>query len=715
MNIQTLKNIITARSLPVLLAAGFACAAATGAPAAEDYQNSISFAVGTAKQSGDRPGFQKAFGTNKSGFAGIDELFYNNSLNDDTTVTIEARAVDFNYLFDLKIVKEDVGYLSAGFKQYRTWYDGSGGFYRPKGIPIVYYDEDMHLDRGNLWLEIGRTLSENSSFIVRYDVLTREGKKDSLSMGEVAFAASTTNLAGNRGVLPAFRLIDEKRHILKATATTGNETSKYKLSGSLDKGEMNNSLNVRRRFEEPASSGTRNRVPDRVFTHKDQSEFDILSIYASAQNRINEKLTLNAAVSRTTLDNVLDGSRIVGNAPIYDPVFDAAFSNRQQRDEGFFHLHGSVESTQSVGTINLVYRPNKNWAVIPTLRVEKITTKGENEYEEVNNPPSATNPLDLLIQEEIAVHTGKEQKNVTENIDVRYTGFKNASVNFRAEWEQTEGDIDEKQIVEPGLLNTIRIERAGDFSVDAQKYSVTANWYPVAGTTVAAQYYYRGREHDYGVRADNTSNQLTSSNRYPGYPSNMDMETNDMNFRISWRATSKLRLVTRFDLQQTTVRLQGEGLSLDQASKSESRILSETITWNPSLRWYLQANINLVWDSLKTPLADYTGNAAGVVSNSDNDYTNVSLSSGYAIDDQSNLFIEGSVYNARNYQDTDYRSVSYGTDAKTQQISATYTRRLDARTMLTLKYAYANHDEPSFGGYADYQAHMVYGKVQYRF
>jgi len=682
------------------------------------YENYIDFSAGYNLQSGDRPGFQKGLLLNKEGFGGIEDLFYTSQLNNDTTLKLRGRALpgNENYLLDLDITKDEVGYLKFGYKSFRIWYDGSGKFYPPNQLLVQLYDEDLHLDRGNLWFEAGYVPADKLNFVLRYDLLTRKGKKDTLFLGDSALAVSPVTVAA-RGVLPAFRTLDEKRHVLQAKLSKQSEKTGWQIASTLDKAELANSYNVRRRYNEPASASTRNVSPDRLFTLKDGTETDLFALRGSVSTRINEKLAVNTAVSRTTIDTTLSGSRIYGNGPGgYDPVFDAAYTNRQQRDEGYFHLTGETETKQTVATINALYRPTEFWSIIPAVRFEKRTTKSEADFEETNNGSTTGNPTLLLIAEEVAVHSENDWKLNSQSLDARYTGFKNWALNFKAEHEQNTGDIAETQIVEPGILNTIRIQREGDFEIATQKYSATANWYPKAGTTVAVQYYFKARQSDFGATLDNIAvNTPTSGNRYPAYITNMDWETNDLNVRLSWRAAPNLRLVTRYDYQGTTVRVQEAGLPFDESSDRKSHIVAQTATWNPVPRWYLQGSVNVVFETMRSPAAKLTGNAAALVSNSDANYTNFSLSSGYALDDKSDLYVDYNYYNAENYIDTSARSLAYGTHVTRQQASVTLTRRLDPRTLVTLKYAYADNEDATQGGFADYTAHMFYGKVQYRF
>ena len=57
----------------------------------------------------------------------------------------------------------------------------------------------------------------------------------------------------------------------------------------------------------------------------------------------------------------------------------------------------------------------------------------------------------------------------------------------------------------------------------------------------------------------------------------------------------------------------------------------------------------------------------------------------------------------------------YGTDSKMEMVAVGWTRRLDRRTTLSLKYTYAKNDDVPYGGTADYEANLFYAKLQYRF
>lgn len=666
-------------------------------------ENYIDFSAGYNLQEGDRAGFQKAQQLNKDGFGGIEALHYTRSLNDTTTLTLDARALAGNndYLFDLTITKDDLGFLKFGYKEFRVWYDGSGGFLPSRMFRMPLYDEDLHIDRANLWFEAGYTAEDHPQANLRYDLFTREGTKDSLAWGDTGRAVNASNI---RGLLPSFWKIDEKRHQVSANVKQTKDDSTWSLGVRVDKGDYTNSRNERRRAGETGV--------DRKVTQKEGQDYDLFQMRGSYENKIHDRLMVTTAVARTTIDTTLSGSRIYGQD--YDPLYDAAFLNRQQRDEGFFALHGESEMKQTIGTISARYQATDKLVIVPAFRFEKIDWSNKVEFEETN---FGAGPAFAPINDEVAADSEKDWKVLAESLDARYTGIKNVSLNFKAEWTKSEGDLSEARIIEPGTaLQSVSIDRDTAFKRDTQKYAATANWYARPGTTVAVQYYYKVRTNDYRSTRDNTVNTVGSADRYPAYIANQDFETNDFNVRLSTKLAANLRSVTRYDYQVSNINTQDIGLAFAESAEMTSHVIAQTLTWMPKDRWYVQGTVNVVWDTLKTPASTLTGAAGGLVKNSDANYTYGSLGAGYALDQDSDLYLDYTVSQSRDsWTNNSDKTVAFGSDYTTQLVSATWTRRLDRNISVTLKYAYAKNEDVPNGGYADYEAHLIYGKVQYRF
>jgi hypothetical protein len=454
--------------------------------------------------------------------------------------------------------------------------------------------------------------------------------------------------------------------------------------------ELNNKRNTRRRPFEAAA--------DRIVTTKDQTTSDMFAAHGFYERKVNEQFTVSAGALITDLDTNLAGSRIYGQS--YDPVFDPAYVRRQQRDEGYYDLTGHGNLKQTVLNLNGVYLPKKHWSVRTAIRFENLHQETISEFMETN---IGGGPAFAAIVEEVEGEQKKKWNEWSESVEVRYVGVPNWTFSGKGEWVQGSGETEEERILHTGVLT---IDRDNENERMNQKYSFKANWYARPGLSVAAQYYYKVNTNDYDAVRDNTL--PGSADRYPAFITDQDFETNDFNVRISWRPMSLLSFVTRYDYQKSTITSQEAGLQKEQSSKLTSHILSESITWNPTGRLYLNANVNLTWDQLATP-------AYRFVLNSDNNYVNGSIGGGYALAKLDDVYFDYSWFRANNFIDNSALSLPFGADQKQQGAFLTWVRRQTPTLIYTVKYGYMKNVDGTWAGRNDFKAQVLYAKVQYHF
>jgi hypothetical protein len=248
---------------------------------------------------------------------------------------------------------------------------------------------------------------------------------------------------------------------------------------------------------------------------------------------------------------------------------------------------------------------------------------------------------------------------------------------------------------------------------------VGANWYPCRFANFSVSYYHKIRREDYEHTQDTTPNR--AGNAYPAFILEHDFDTDDVNFRVTLRPRNNLTLVTRYDFQLSTVDMRGDrtnllGMPIEKVESGEitSHIISQSISWTPFARLYLQASGSYVIDETDTPVANWLG-TNNLVLNSLNNYWNASLTAGYALSDKTDLQGQYFYYRADNYEDNSLVSMPYGVDAEEHGVVAAVIHRLTNRIRLTLKYGFFRNREATFGGNNDYDAHLVYSSLQYRF
>jgi len=226
------------------------------------------------------------------------------------------------------------------------------------------------------------------------------------------------------------------------------------------------------------------------------------------------------------------------------------------------------------------------------------------------------------------------------------------------------------------------------------------------GLTLAMQYYYKHNTNQYDAIRDNTP--PGTADRYPAYITDQEFQTHDFNIRLSWRPVSLLGLVTRYDHQQSKITSNEAGLATTVSSRAVSHIISQSVTYSPTSRLYVTGSVNVTYDQMKTP-------AIAFVQNADNNYINGSLGGGYAIGKLDDLYLDYSFFNADNYIDASQTTLPYGLDQKLQAAYLTWVRRQSEHLVFTFKYGYVTNRDGTWVGRNDFDAHVLYAKVQYHF
>ena len=648
----------------------------------------LSVGGGTVLQDGNRAAFQEAAQQKKGEFGGL-EAFNLLREGKDDVLKFEARALpglDDYRLFG-RYEKTEKYYVEAGFEQFRVWSDGSGGYFRPTNTSFSIFNEDLHLDRSKLWVEAGVTLENATTIRLRYQRNTREGTKSTTIWGD----SNAVGKYGTRNIVPGFYDLDETTDLVTFdVANESQETQKWAVGARYSKTDLDDKRYNRRRPLEPSA--------DRIITSKDTTSNDLFATHGYYLRQVTEKLTLSGGAMISKLDTNISGSRIYGQS--YDPVFDPAYLRRQQRDEGFYDLSGSADIKQTVLNLNAVYVPRKNWSIRPSLRYENLHQEGMSEFVETN---IGAGPKFAAILEDLEGESQRKWDEFTEAIDVRYTGLPNWTFSGAAEWLQGSGNLEEKERDEAGVVS---IDRDTDTERNTQKYSLNANWYAKPGLTFAAQYYYKIRNNDYKSVRDNTP--ATGGDRFPAYITDQDFKTHDLNFRVSWRPMSQLSLVTRYDYQQSKTDSAVVALAHIESGRFTSHILSQSVTWSPTARLFVTGSVNLTYDQIKTPAYEF-------VKYGDNNYINATLGAGYVVSQKDDVFVDYSLYRSSNFIDNSYITLPFGAEQKQQAGYITWKRRQSETLIYTVKYGYITNDDVTWAGLNDFNAHVIYAKVQYLF
>lgn len=715
-----------ARALCVLsasLAAFNGYAADPAAPANDsaddETRNWIDFSVGGNFVNGDSAAFRERTQQPREVFGGVSDFHYEMDVGKKGLFEVDGRGIFDARDYDLrvKLSDPDKGYVTTGYRQYSTYYDGSGGYSPANGMFFDFWDDEMRVERSKFFFEAGLTLEEKPEIRIRYDNDRRDGRKDTTSWGE-----SSVTGVGSRKLAPAFYELDEDRHSIALDIAHNISNTRVGVGGRAEFSSLDNSRNMIRNALE---------VTQRFYTHRDEVETDLYNARAWSDTQLNDQWKLTTAYSFTSMDTDTSGFRSIGAAfgTNPDPALLANFggppttvypagatvAGRQVRDHGFYELEGGSRVDQHVTAINVMWRPTDHLTVVPSIRVEASKQRGAAEFEDyevatVTAAPPAGATRRVVVPELIRNTRRREILDVAESIEARYTGMTNWVHYLRGEWLQGSGDLSEYEtFVDLGRTD---IYRTTESTGRGQKYVAGSTWYPSRKVSTAFQYYHRIRENDYDHVVD--SSPLIGGGEYPAFIKKQNFDTDDVNLRVTLRPLSQLTFVTRYDFQYSTILSQMGTLPEARSAKSIAHIITESITWSPLSWMYVQASGSYTVDRLSTPATFTT--VPSVVEVTKNNYYTAMGTVGFALSDKDDLTANYSYFLADNYNPALIAvSVPYGASLEEHSIGAGWVHRFSKRLQLTTRYAFMTSDNETSGGYDNFDAHMVSTSLRWRF
>jgi len=685
----------------------------------EEYKNWIELAIGGVITSGDRAQFeQQHWLPGGQPYGGIQALHYEQTIGKDATLTVDGHALwDFNdYDITVQLAKPNFGYIKAGYTEFRSWYDGNAGFFPHNDVFFNPPYPEMHIDRGDAWIELGLRAPNWPEITIRYEHEFRFGQKDSTIWGDTNQTGLQLPFNATRKIVPSFSNIDEKRDIFsfEASKTFGN--TDVLLGMRYEHNTDDYSLNMERGAGQLPPA-----VPppgqQRKVTQQQNDDVDLFSGHGITETRITDNLWFTAGYSYTTITNDLSGSRIFGTH--WDEAFGEPVPTLSSRDVAFIDLAGTAQIKENLVNANLFWMPFENLSILSGFRYTHQNNDSESTFIEEepvpNTPPfTPTNPQG-------GFHFGvglpangardSDYNMFAQRLELRYTGIKDWLFYAEGEWEEDYGHVNEFQTIdEPKELPLDKNTNAL-----GQKYTVGATWYPTMRLTLAGQYFHRIASYGEDIFSANFPTLV-----------NQDWNGDDFNIRVTFRpkipaCMGSLVLVTRYDFVHTSIDSQwfvdGETLAELQSGEIKHHVISEALNWNPVPRFFLQANFSYVLNQTDTPAnnIDLVPDAGPTVVNFRNDYWTVTSGIGYIIDDKTDFYADYYFYCANDYFKNAAVAVPYGMGSTENAVTATITRQLSKRTRLTLKYGFYDYRDDTSGGHNNYRAHSLFSSLQVRF
>ena len=655
-----------------------ACIAATGSSALyageasknpvtteeDSFNNWVEVGTGGAVYKGSKAQGQQRTGVADNMFGGINGMHVEQSLGNKWFAKIDGHAIFGNHDYDLvlDISKADVGYFRAGYKEFRTYYNGFGGFFPNTGLPgdgkyVNPLTDAPAVDRGDVWAELGLRAPNLPEVTFRYDHIWRDGTKDSTVWGDTALVGANLIGSNTRKIVPSFRTLNEKRDVfaLDAKQTVGKTDVSVGARAELTNND--DTLNTLTRPGEYNPNALYKDVKlDRYLTQDNALKSDMFSTHATSETRFGEKLWLTSAYEFSTLNSNIGGSRIFGTD--YNSPYRGIFGLSQYRDPhfptlpiaatsgasstlgnipstraatGYIDLLGGAEMNRHEFNVNLMWIPIPDLSIITGLRydhedtdsvsawTETSTNTSANAYYLSGTTQKAVTYLQPTKKPYLASSSYALQK-WAESLEVRYTGLKDWVFYTRGDFDEDNENVIQSQQSAVFQQQYLLDSHGNQVLVKGKPLTTIQLVSPLAsGTTLVNDFWDSNRLAQKYTTGFNwyPFQRLSFSGQYyhkddhytyndplgDQYISNQNFNTDNVNFRMTIRPLNNLALVSRYDFQRISSYVTAETLASQKCATQTSNMFNECITWTPLDRLYLQGNFSYVLNNTNTPAA----------------------------------------------------------------------------------------------------------------
>lgn len=698
-------------------------------------ENYIKFSAGGISYGGNKASGQASTQVPKVGAAGIEAFNYTKELSKVTTMIVDGQALPGaeDYLASIKFTKNEVGSFEAGYRTFRTFYDGAGAFFPTNNVWMAAMPRALHVDRGQFHLGGSVNLPGKPVFTFRYTVNTRDGRKNSTILGDSSFtgipnysqsALNPVSIA--RKLLPAYIEMDERHDTLTASVrhTFGKTTAMVSLIGT--RIDNVSSRNVDRFVGElrpfpaiPANPLTvippqLSNNPIRGFDNQGRKE-DAWTLMATVETEISPRITFYAGASFRTADADITGSRLITltlDTTSSGPISGVGGFASGGRPPYSYTSAGTIKSDLYVANAGLRLKPGKDIAVDVGLKAEDYDVTANNLATYISTFMVQATGVVATPQRNVSPNTSKTVERLwAPEINARYTGFKKLILFASADYRTSPGD--ERHLdnhVGPGPAGSSIVVPA--FSEAAQKVDekhlnakLGGVWSPGSALNVRAEGYTKNHE----TRFDGYA--VSAGSLYV-----LDYDILGTRVTATYRPAPTWSFATRYALQVGKTATMTDIYVRGDSKDSKRHSIGESINWTPNKAFFLQANATLVYDTISTAYPDAGGLANDVLRNADNNFWNGNIVAGFVIDKRTNGQVEATYYKANNYDPAiAAATVPYGASGREYSVSAGVTRKLTANWLGNAKLGYLENRNETSGGNTNFHGPLGYVSMQRAF
>ncbi|HTI97780.1 MAG TPA: c-type cytochrome domain-containing protein [Dongiaceae bacterium] len=644
---------------------------------------SMTPSVGFISVSGNRSKFREIEGVRDGWQGGIEHFALKQEVAPGRTLSVEGKALfnDPDLRVKLELNQTDLGFVQAGYEQWRRYYDDSGG-YAPGATPPQYdLNRDLYLDHGHAWLLLGWTQPERPQVRLGYDYRFKRGDEATLQWGPV----------NGQNLHPAAEHIAEETHTLTLNVT--HTLAGWELADDA-------SVDFYRLRTQRANAASYSTGPQPDTLSQVTESLDSVSGANSVhlQKRLKDWWLLSGGYLFSAYDGRarLDQSTLAANGA-------TAFGPQWTTEAIVLRRDAHVASATSLFT------PLKNLSVALAAQAEWTRQEGFGDTHLDFGDPGIPG---LFFLTPATVNSDIDELKTMENVELRCTAI--PWTTLFAELRLTQDDLSQfEQETGAEPENFLRDTAAAN---EQRDWRIGFNTSPWPWLSLTAEYRDRSSDTDYNHRQDIA----VEGDGYSAFirQRNISEQTAEGSLvlrPVRWLKTTISYAHTTTDYFTDTdavtnvflgVIAPGGGLT---AGDYLADRVGLSVTLMPWSRLYFTGAFT--HDTSRTRTAQ--NGIAAVVPYRGRTET-LLASANFTVNASTKLSLAYTFSQSDYAQDNAASGLPFGINFTRHTVSAAVAKQLTRRTAASLRYSFYQYSEPTSGGANDYTAHGVFATMTYQ-
>ncbi len=692
-------------------------------PVLDNYVSVSALGVST---SGDGNAFQARNWTSKNGAGGIEDFRYAKDLSKDVSLTSDGHALfgAEDYLGHLSLTKNDFGSVDVGYKRFRTFYDGVGGFFPINGQFYSLTNPDLHVDRSKFWAEVKLAMPDAPVFTLRYTNEVRNGRKDSTIWGDsdntgiTIWSQSALNVVSStRKFVPAYTDIGEHHQTLEYSMkyTVGRTT--FELAAI---GDLVDNLDTRYMSRYPGEVKPYPAIPSSPLSQIPYTKAnnwtrgydaqgiraDTFTLLGKFETKLNDAVTLHGGVIHQNTSADLTGDREIDiSIPTAFGVKEAigGFTSGGRPPYSYRAPAGTASATIQAVDLGIDLKPSQDLMVTAAVKAEERKSSANNPVTFINTLVVPATGVTSSVPVSGANYSTINERSWTPEVDVRYTGIRHVSLYATLDYRHAPGSqTGFNTSVSPSGSNQVASTSTSDDSTSEShlNYKIGANWAPSTLVSLRGEVFAKSHHDDfYDVEA--------------GDRFNLGYDFNGLKLTATVHPLPTISCTTRYVLQVGKMDVTDSDGTMNSGD-SRSHQIGATVDWTPTKQFYLQGDVNFVFDQIKTSYPTATGAARTVLHNGDNNYWTANALAGCVVDKNTDAQLQYTYYRADNFLPAlAATAMPFGAGAEESTVTLGLKHKFSDRLIGSAKIGYFTSKNDTTGGFTNYHARLGYLALTY--